>query len=285
MNPERSDTCFLVPLIKDADLLGDELGVLLVHNIADQADANGNSGKPAGWGLPGGGLSLGRDESPIEAVRAEARGEVGLEILSLKEIFGVGRISLRTRRGREFKFFYHDLDKVPEYTLDPRLGGQAHFSHIHIYMGKTDFKDSPLAKLLRQRERSEAIFHHNLLVDGKAYIVDFTEGKYSDEEIAALNIAEQNEIDAIGIFPLSLLKKILALYKDTDLGLDQSQRLMYFTHLNWIDRAINQVDGERRVAIARQKVYEELRVAAAVDNKTGFRRSRSRKKMVADSLA
>lgn len=50
--------------------------IYLVHNTADPLGANGEEGKPSGWGLPGGGNLEG--EKLEETVRREVLGEAGL---------------------------------------------------------------------------------------------------------------------------------------------------------------------------------------------------------------
>ena len=47
--------------------------IYLVHNNADDED----SGKPAGWGLPGGGMEKPRDRTPRQAARHETENEAG----------------------------------------------------------------------------------------------------------------------------------------------------------------------------------------------------------------
>lgn len=71
--PKKILSCFAV-IIEDNPI---SPRIYLVHNKADQLGPNGEKGKPAGCGLPGGGAEEG--ETPLDAVYREVRSEIGLE--------------------------------------------------------------------------------------------------------------------------------------------------------------------------------------------------------------
>ena len=123
-------------------------------------------------------------------------------------------------------------------------------------MGGVRFSDSNLATLMHDTNRSRQVFDHNLQVDGIAYIVDFGSSTYSEEEITSLNIEERNEIGKIGIFPLSLLRTILAFYEESSVA--REERLFYKSHLQWLLGAYDAVDAQRRKALGRMKAMAQF---------------------------
>ncbi len=74
----------------------DPLRIYLCHNNADPA-VNGKPGKPAGWGLPGGGKEL-HDRTPRHAVRREVLREVGFKTV-------LGKFFPKSRYGEVIRQF------------------------------------------------------------------------------------------------------------------------------------------------------------------------------------
>jgi len=123
-------------------------------------------------------------------------------------------------------------------------------------MGGVRFNGSSLATLMHDTNRSRQVFDHNLQVNGIAYIINFDGDEYTKEEIASLNIEERNEIGKIGIFPLSLLRTILAFYEES--GLAREERLFYKSHLQWLLEAYDTVAIQRRKALGRMKAMAQF---------------------------
>jgi len=99
-------TAFIVPLIKDDGLfkgknVEDEIGVLMVYNYPDEKpeSAHANSGKSAGWGLPGGGFSSDRDTTVMDTVITELHKETGLVVPNPEERLVRGKLILMNTAG------------------------------------------------------------------------------------------------------------------------------------------------------------------------------------------
>ena len=259
-------TAFIVPLIKDGVLfegknIEDKIGVLMVYNYPDEKPVSAGinvetTGKSAGWGLPGGGFSSDRDTTVTDTVVTELHKETGLVVPHPEERLVKGKLILMNRAGIMRWNKFHEVGKVPDHDFNPRSGWTRVDNYLHIFMGGVRFSDSNLATLMHDTNRSRQVFDHNLQVDGIAYIVDFDSSTYSEEEITSLNIEERNEIGKIGIFPLSLLRTILAFYEESSVA--REERLFYKSHLQWLLGAYDVVDTQRRKALGRMKAMAQF---------------------------
>ena len=259
-------TAFIVPLIKDNVLfkgkgVEDEIGVLMVYNYPDEKPesinaSTGLNGKSAGWGLPGGGFSSDRDTTVTDTVITELHKETGLVVPNLEERLVRGKLILMNRAGIMRWNKFHPAGEIPDHEFNPKFGWTRIDNHLHIFMGGVRFNGSNLATLMHDTNRSRQVFDHNLQVDGIAYIIDLDSSTYSEEEIASLNIEERNEIGKIGIFPLSLLRAILAFYEES--GIAREERLFYKSHLQWLLEAYDTVTIQRRKDLGRMKAMAQF---------------------------
>ena len=257
--PIRTDTAFHIALIGGLFEKSDEVGVLMVHNISDLV-STGREGKPDGWGLPGGGVAQGRDDSPIEADRNELLAETGLIIEKPIASGEMGRIILEsppnriTGHRRAIRTFNYQIGKMASYTFDYSRGGRVINNHIHTFIGAAKFSGTQLERLMRDRARS---FRHSSFAGMQIpfFSVDFRESMFSDSEITELNIEERDEVDAIGIFPYSYLKRLLAVYIERQAAGEPHD--FYKGHLQWLVHAMDEYEMKRRVELGREKVWAD----------------------------
>ncbi|KKR06682.1 MAG: hypothetical protein UT43_C0038G0002 [Parcubacteria group bacterium GW2011_GWC1_39_29] len=272
-------TAFIVPLIKDNVLfkgkgVEDEIGVLMVYNYPDEKPesinaSTGLNGKSAGWGLPGGGFSSDRDTTVTDTVITELHKETGLVVPNLEERLVRGKLILMNRAGIMRWNKFHPAGEIPDHEFNPKFGWTRIDNHLHIFMGGVRFNGSNLATLMHDTNRSRQVFDHNLQVDGIAYIIDLDSSTYSEEEIASLNIEERNEIGKIGIFPLSLLRAILAFYEES--GIAREERLFYKSHLQWLLEAYDTVTIQRRKDLGRMKAMAQFEKTRAWSTRRNIR--------------
>jgi 8-oxo-dGTP pyrophosphatase MutT (NUDIX family) len=265
-HPVRTDTAFHVPLIGGL-FNNKEVGILMVHNISDLV-ATGHDGKPAGWGLPGGGVSLERDDNPTEAVRNELLAETGLIVQNPVKVMEIGRIILESGRNRMtgqrklLRQIDYEIGQTPPYTFDYSRGGRVIDSHIHAFIGHVNFKDSALERLMRDKPRS---FRRSTYCGLRmpSFIVRLDETKFTASEISELNIQERDEIDAIGIFPLSYLARLLSIYDSK--RTPREKRVFYKGHLKWATNSISEYENRRRIEVAQAKLWADAIAEAEKD--------------------
>jgi hypothetical protein len=192
----------------------------------------------------------------MDTVATELHKETGLVVPNPEERLVRGKLILMNRVGIMRWNKFHPVGEVPDHNFNPKFGWTRVDNHLHIFMGGVRFNGSNLATLMHDTGRSRQVFDHNLQVDGIAYIIDFDGDEYTKEEIASLDIEERNEIGKIGIFPLSLLRTILAFYEES--GLAREERLFYKSHLQWLLEAYDTVAIQRRKALGRMKAMVEF---------------------------
>jgi len=80
--PPPTVTCFGLiidePKKKVGEIPSPIISIVLIHNKADEPNEDGSHGKPAGWGLPGGGKDDKRDKDCLAAAIFEVEEEAGI---------------------------------------------------------------------------------------------------------------------------------------------------------------------------------------------------------------
>lgn len=223
-------TSFTICLVEDPSFT-DETCVLMVNNIADKERLKneleteieaffpqevkimraGGIGKPEGIGLPGGGKKIEDIEKAPEAAKREFLDETGFKILNdplpielfvQPYLFIVNEKTGETIRGVPF-----EKGKTPSFSL--KKGHYAVFNFVHVFWGKIQWEGSNFQKVLRKLKEdfiaSGEITQES--IDESGMWVKFDE--LTPEELDSLAIEEQNEINMMGIYPLTFINKAL----------------------------------------------------------------------------
>jgi 8-oxo-dGTP pyrophosphatase MutT (NUDIX family) len=223
--------------------------VLLIHNKPDNEGIG--SGKPAGWGNPGGGLDEGQYEYPsrIEDVaRREAEEETGLSLrCPMKLALTPNKAIVKPKRdnGNPHRFkIYEDMANRPSvravlkgFGIDPDDKNQRRQVIVadnpySVFVAEPAFKDSFLCKLFHSvktqlvesgNETEESIFDNGL-----CFFID----QLSDDDKQKIGV-DMSEVDGVGIFPLSALSQELT---NPTLTVN-NKRAFYTSHLLHVHRA------------------------------------------------
>lgn len=217
---ERTITAFCYVPVSDAEISPDPL-VLFIHNISDAQTRRVKglppltkmtpkgpipAGKPAGWGMPGGGMKAEDSNNPATAAETELKGETGLE----------SRKAVPFLRDAENKCIELDHNEVvidepiyfekgqrPSIEIDARH--HAIENPIYVFRVEVVWEGCKLQKLLRREAR-------RLISVGEKTAEDIARDGvwvwFSDlagDKIASLGIDEIDEVDGIGVFPLPML--------------------------------------------------------------------------------
>lgn len=239
---ERSETSFCVCPVPDEKLLS-STGVLLVHNVADMA-IHGREGKYAAWGFPGGGVNQERMENASQAARNEVKGETGLSISRLIHLFTDGKLIVSEIKTQKLlRQFFFRIGQRPSHSINPYFQ-KAIENPIHIFLARLEWEKSQVRRiLLEAREqrlkglkgakKKEALDD----IEENGIFVYFNE--IPKEAVDSLQIEEIDEIDGIGVFPVSLMqdKEFLEYTR----SLPQNEREIYPTHLMWFEKAMTQL--------------------------------------------
>lgn len=246
-----------------------ERSVLLVHNISDADIArakgkrveNNESGKPAGFGLPGGGMKGEDFENPEEASRNELMGETGIRALTTRP-FLVEFKGFKVDRSGEMVGSPVYFEKGQRPTVELRRGEEAVENHLHLFEVTIDWAGSKLQKVFIERKKellSQGFTEEELSQDGVAVWfnemeqildvlgtpninVDELNARIAHREIVNvtqetrnrvraalyLGIEEFDEIDGLAIIPL---RTLLGEIYHEERRKPQGQRLFYPSHL------------------------------------------------------
>lgn len=265
----KSVTSFAVCRGKFPPLMTGE-SVLLVHNIsdADIAHAKGRivelnrdgqeKGKPAGFGLPGGGMKGEDFENPQEAAGNELMGETGIRLVTARPFLTEFK-GFKTDRSGEMIGNQLYFEKGQRPSIELKRGETAVENHLHLFEATIDWINSRLRKIfIETKTRLLSQFSEedltrdgitvwldevdpileklgmdmNTPVDGliaQREIVEVTETTKSRARAAHyLGIDEFDEIDGLAIIPLSTL--LGEVYQE-EKRKPQGQRLFYTSHL------------------------------------------------------
>ncbi len=265
----RSVTSFAVCRGTYPPLMTEE-SVLLVHNIsdADIARAKGNRvepnkdgkerGKPAGFGLPGGGMKGEDFENPQEAAGNELMGETGIRILTARPFLTEFK-GFKTDRSGEMVGNQLYFEKGQRPPIELNRGETAVENHLHLFEATIDWAGSRLQQVFIEAKKDllSQFTEEELAKDGITIWLDEMDSILErlgvdphtnvDEVIARKEIVEVNnsvrsraraalylgieefeEIDGLIIIPLrTLLQEVYPEEKRKA----QGQRLFYTSHL------------------------------------------------------
>ena len=253
--------------------------VLLVHNIsdADMARAKGKivepdkdgkeRDKPAGFGLPGGGMKGEDFESPEEAARNELLGETGVRTLTVKHLLTEYKGLPVNKHGEVAgKPFYFEKGARPSVEL--RRGDRIIENPVHLFETKIEWEGSRLQKIFMESKKDllsqfpdedlerngicvwlDEIDHilERLGVDLSIGVDKFiahkeivkTSEKVRSRTRAALylGIEEFDEIDGLAIIPI---KTLLGDIYHEERRKPQGQRPFYTSHLRRLKKGLEQ---------------------------------------------
>jgi len=250
--------------------LTSEDSILLVHNISDADIARSKGrrvepnkegkerGKPAGFGLPGGGMKEEDFESPEEAARNELMGETGIRTLLTKP-FLLELKGFKVDRDGEVigRPFYFEKGAKPSVEL--QRGETVIENPIYLFRTSVDWTGSKLQQVFVEAKRnlSSGYTEEDLARDGvtvwlddidqiieklgadpnvnvndmieRKGIVNVNERTLSRARAALfLGIEEFDEIDGLLIIPL---RTLLGEIYNEEKRKPQDQRLFYTSHL------------------------------------------------------
>ena len=225
---KKSETVFSLCVVSDSELLNG-LGIILVSNISDatirfgkkrdpldplsQHDEQHN--KPAGWGLPGGGVKSEDFEGPAESVATELGEETGLkrmagtQVSQVSEWRRIGVINEKTRAIERRSVFFKKGSR-PSFGISERemRGKETIENAVYIFKVNPAWENSELqsrmqkvrAQLLEWGPENDGATEDDVAEYGVWFFFD----EISSEAVGALGIEGIDEIDGIGIFPISL---------------------------------------------------------------------------------
>ncbi len=188
---------------------------LLVNNRSDIAQAlslnqdNGidkdcpEDGKREAIGMPGGGRKV--EETPAIAAINELKRETGFDGKNIQGLFIQPEIIIKYQ-GRNKRKIPFEIGQDPSYTLPPKHTAIRNI--VCTFSGGVDWEGSNLQQLLHTVCKTR-------LQEGLSLEEIQSEGLYawfdgiSKNELESLNIEELNEISMIGIFPISLILRII----------------------------------------------------------------------------
>jgi ADP-ribose pyrophosphatase YjhB (NUDIX family) len=219
--PKKTETAFALCLVQDNELF-DGLGVILVHNISDADIRARKAGdplassreeqhdKPAGWGLPGGGVKTGDLETPAESSVTELGEETGLSKKQgtspreLSELHIVGYIDKKTNAIVKRSQFFPKGQRPSIHLSFKEERTTYETEHVvYIFRVEPDWDGSALQALLRRVKAAEigryCTPEKEILRDGV-----WTHFSQLPSEVDALGIEGLDEIDGVGLFPISL---------------------------------------------------------------------------------
>lgn len=248
-----------------------EKSVLLVSNISDadiarskgkrvKLDKDGKeSGKPAGFGLPGGGMKGEDFENPEEAARNELMGETGVRTLGKAKPFLVELKGFKVDRSGEMVGNQLYFEKGQRPSIELRRGEEAIENHLHLFEATIAWEGSRLQKVFIEAKKNllSQFAEEDLVIDGitiwldeideileklwvdpsvnvdefiaRKEIVNITEKTRSRARAALyLGIEEFDEIDGLAIIPL---RTLLGDIYNEERRKPQGQRLFYTSHL------------------------------------------------------
>lgn len=265
----KSVTSFCVCRGKFPPLMTEE-SVLLVHNISDadisrakgkrvESNKDGKErGKPAGFGLPGGGMKGEDFENPQEAAGNELMGETGIRILTSKPFLTEFKGFKIDRSGEMIgNQLYFEKGQRP--SLELGRGEEAVENHLHLFNATIAWDGSRLQQVFIEAKKNllSQFTEEELTRDGITIWFDEMDPILErlgvdlhtnvDEVIARKGIVEVNnsvrsrvraafylgieefeEIDGLIIIPLhTLLQEVYPEEKRKT----QGQRLFYTSHL------------------------------------------------------
>lgn len=259
--------------------LATQESVLLVHNISDadmarakgkmaKLDKDGNEkGKPAGFGLPGGGMKGEDFESPEEAARNELLGETGARATTVKHLLTEYKgLPVDKYGGVAGKPFYFEKGARPSVEL--RRGERIIENPVHLFETKIEWEGSRLQKIFIESKRDllsqfpdedlerngicvwlDEIDHilERLGVDLSIGINEFIAHKdivKLNEKVKSrtraalyLGIEEFDEIDGLAIIPT---KTLLEDIYHEERRKPQGQRSFYTSHLRRLRKGLEQ---------------------------------------------
>jgi hypothetical protein len=202
--PEKKVTCFSFAPMRDETIAPGAQLVLLVHNIAD-ATAHGKDakrGKPAGFGMSGGGLKEDCFESPDTAAENEFQSETGLKIRKIRSL-GIEKhkVIVSDRKSGEMvrQPIFYENGQMP--ALQLRANETMLLNDIHLFLALPQWEGSRLQKIAHETKSRLGMTDKEVAHEG--LLVKFSE--LSKEDVASLDIVELGEIDAIWLAPLEMI--------------------------------------------------------------------------------
>jgi hypothetical protein len=217
-----SITSFCVILINDAKII-DEPCVLMVNNIADKDRVvtpdplyDGTTphmarrqGKGKGLGNPGGGQKRSDMETPSATAANEVERETGFTVKNLRGLFAQPKIGI-TYRGEKVVEIPFEIGQDPPFYVPP--GHEATENVVCIFNGEIAWEGSLFQKILHRIKREEDLTPEIIREEGLYVWFD----DIDEEELEALNIIEDDEINMMGVFPLSLILTAMRKLRDID---------------------------------------------------------------------
>lgn len=242
--PKKKATCFSFTPVRDEVIAPGIQLVLLVHNIAD-ATAHGKDakrGKPAGFGMPGGGLKEDCFETPDTAAENEFQSETGLKVRKLRSLdIEKHKAIISDKKTGEMvrQPVFYENGRMP--ALQLRKNEMVFFNDIYLFLALPQWEGSQLQKIahkLKSEVATEEVVREGLLIK-------FSE--LTTEEVSSLNIEERGEIDAVWLAPLAAVlseaAEVKAIFAEADAkhetrpNVKQGPWDFYPSHLLYIDEA------------------------------------------------
>jgi ADP-ribose pyrophosphatase YjhB (NUDIX family) len=244
---ERTITAFCYVPVSDPEISPDPM-VLLVHNISDaqMRRAKGLSpltrmteegvketGKPAGWGMPGGGMKAEDGNDPETSAETELKGEAGLKAARMRPFLREAEnkfIELDQNEAVVDEPVYFEKGKRPSIEIDARH--HAIENPIHVFQADVHWEGSALQALLREHARRQVASGErtpNEIAEDGVWV---WLSELSTEELDSLGIDELDEIDGIGVFSLDTI-------------LTERPDGFYRSHLRRIQKGLREAEEER----------------------------------------
>jgi 8-oxo-dGTP pyrophosphatase MutT (NUDIX family) len=239
-----SDEILYKPSLEEDDL------VLLVHNMAD-------SGKPAGWGMPGGGVK--DKETAAQAAKRECQYETGIRVREVRPLgaeFDHYKKHLVNKHNNEtFKSFNKSSKEREVWVKNPNnvivIGNP-----WLVYQALIEWENSAHQRLFRNYCQKASNLSDAWVAENGIHIYfpqALKDGLITPEEINSLNIIETDEIDGLALVPISFLEKKI---QSNQVSSSDPSKHYYFFHTH----AICKFDGRcvEPLNTAQQLSHEDL---------------------------
>lgn len=144
----RTKSCFAFMFV---DKKQNPRRLVLVHNNADPKGPNGKEGKPAGWGLPGGG-NRDKDEKPYEEEVDFSKGKFGGTVR--REVLGEAGLWTKIathRQDSEFGEILYEKKEVEE-------KGRPAINEVHIFVFHLENLSEGIEQIIETSETRRVAF-------------------------------------------------------------------------------------------------------------------------------
>lgn len=215
----RSETASVILPIEDPDFSPHETLVPFVYNIADKdqpiseelewlhpnnPSQNKKYGKPAGGGLPTGGVEDQYLEKPGEAIIRETRAETGLTVERVSHLFtDYGVIISDARTGAKIRRIPYSKGRQKSVQILPKIQ-KALDNPVHLFSGRIEGWDQSSFRKFLLTERAHLIETGQATAEEIADTGICVKG-LTKEDYNFIGITEGNEVDGIALISVGAL--------------------------------------------------------------------------------